>query len=132
MNGADLAQALEQALFDRLKAEVTLANVFQHVPDKQPPPVVIIGDMNVEEISGSKSGSRLDRVEFDIISLIRGPGRKPLNALQRQVRSALDGWRPADVTDVAFGTITFLDGNGLLIPDEVIYYGTQRFACLIQ
>ena len=131
MNGADLQQALEQALFDRLTAIVTLATVFQHVPDNTPPPVVIIGDMNAEEISGAKIGG-IDRIEFDIISIIHGPGRKPLNTLQRQVRSALDQWRPADVVDVSFGEISFLDGNGLLIPDEVIYYGTQRFACLVQ
>lgn len=132
MNSADLAQALEQALYDRLTAIVTLVNVFQHVPDNRPPPVVIIGDMNVEEVAGAKVAPSLERIEFDIISLVHGPSRKPLNALQREVKNALDRWRPAQVGDVVFGEVTFLDGNGLLIPEEVIYYGTQRFACLVQ
>jgi hypothetical protein len=127
---ADLQQALEKALFDRLTDQVTLARVFQHVPENTPPPVVIIADMSVSAAGGKSS--RLDRFEFDIVSLIKSDERKPLNALQTEVRAALDFWQPAAASGVEIGEIGFVSGDGYLLPDEAVYYGTQRFACFVQ
>jgi len=127
---SDLQQALEKALFDRLTAAVTLATVFQHVPENHAPPVVIIADMNVDD-QGSKDAP-LDRFEFEIVAVVHGPARAPLNALQAEIRAALDRWQPAPAGAVTFGAVSFLTGSGNLLPEEIIYYGTQRFACFVQ
>ena len=127
---ADLQQALERILYERLSATVTLARVFEHVPEGTPPPVVILADFSVTNL-GSKT-SAFDRFEFDIVSLVKGAERKALNALQVEVRDALDQWRPAPPLGVEVSQVNFVSGDGYLLPDEAIYYGTQRFACFVQ
>jgi hypothetical protein len=88
----DFSQTLDQQLYDRLQPRVTLAPVYQHVPQNTSPPVTIIADQFPEDIAG-KDGSA-QRIEFEIVNVIRGPARKPLNAAQQQVRDALHNWTP--------------------------------------
>jgi hypothetical protein len=123
--------ALEAALYARLTAQVTLAPVHQHVPDNLAPPVVIIGDINSENI-GAKDRPLL-RFDITIVSVVTGPGRKPLNAVQAEVLAALGQWMPAATADVAFGDLQFQTGSGRLLPsEEPIYYGEQVFVVIIQ
>jgi hypothetical protein len=126
----DFAQALDAAVFARLEPAVTLATVYQHVPQDTPPPVVIIGD--------SSEGEALDKdgnlvpCEFEIVSVVRGAAREPLNAVQAEVRTALHGWVPGVVDGVLFGDVRQVSRDAQLLPDGEHYYGTQRFAVLAQ
>lgn len=121
----DFSNAVEKALFDRLAATVTGATVFQYVPENQAPPVVIIGDVTFED-EGEKAAP-LYRYDVSIVCVVQGPGRKPLNALQAQVRDALDRWQPPASGGVLFGEIRISSASGQEIQGEQgpIYYGQQ-------
>lgn len=123
----DFQGAFEKALFDRLTQSVTKAQVHQHVPDNTVPPVVIIGDIGIEN-QGTKD-SPLLKFDVTIVSVVAGPSRKPLDAVQAEVLDALDGWRATNTAEVGFGELTFVNGSGRLLPsEEAIYYGEQTFS----
>jgi hypothetical protein len=126
----DLASALETAVFTRLTAQVTLGAVYQHVPEDTPPPVVIIADFFPEQ-SGGK-GDEFERFEFDIVQVIRGAARKPLHALQSEVKSALHLWKPADASGISIGEVQHLNSTAQLLPDGQNYYGSMRFLTFVQ
>lgn len=128
----DFQGALEKALYDRLTAQVSGAAVFQHVPENQAPPVVIVGDVDFED-EGDKDGQLL-RFSVQIVSIVAGPGRKPLNALQAQVRAALDRWTPTATGSVKFGEVRLSSGSGQEIQGKQgpIYFGQQTAAVYVQ
>lgn len=128
MTEVEYQAVLEDVWFDRLSASVTLAPVFQHVPEDTPPPVVILGDVSFEN-QGSKE-SPLLLFTIVILSLIKAHERKPLNKLQAQVDVAVTGWKPDPKDGVAFGDIMIGSGSGRLISTDdgsPVYYGEQIF-----
>lgn len=128
----DFQGALEKAIYDRLTDEVTLGTVFQHVPENTPPPVVIISDVDFEN-QGDKLGT-LMLFTVNIVSLVQGPGRKPLAALQAEVFAALHDWTPTATVSVQFDKIKVTSGSGQEIQaaQGPIYYGQQSAICFVQ
>lgn len=128
----DFQGALEKAIFDRLTDQITLGSVFQHVPENQAPPVVIISEADFDN-EGEKSGV-LVRFTVNIVSLVQGPGRKALNALQAEVFAALNEWTPTATDAAQFGTMQVLSGSGQEIQaaQGPIYYGQQSAICYVQ
>jgi len=128
----DYQGALEKAIFDRLTDEVTLGTVFQHVPESTPPPVVIISDADFEN-QGDKQGV-LMLFTVNIVSLVQGPGRKPLAALQAEVFDALNEWTPTATASVRFDKIKVTSGSGQEIQaaQGPIYYGQQSATVFVQ
>lgn len=128
----DYAQAVQQAVYDRLCAQVTLARVYQHVPQDTPPPVVFLGDIDFEN-EGSKAEPLL-RFSVQVMAVIAGPGRKPLNALMAEVFAALDEWRPDDTAAVAFGEVSLGAATVQEIQGEhgPIYFGQHSATLWVQ
>jgi hypothetical protein len=129
----DLAAALQKAVYDRLVAMVTLAPVFEHVPETQRPPVTFIADMSMEN-QGTKDDP-LYRFDLTIATFSPVRGRKALSAIQTQVRNGLDRWRPAAMTGATFGEIRLASEDAQQLATEggeVIYYGTQIFNGFVQ
>lgn len=126
----DFAAALETAVYTRLASQVTLASVYQHVPENQPPPVVIVADFFPEQFGGK--GDDSEQIEFDIVQVIRGAGRKPLHALQDEVRGALHNWKPADASGISISEIVHLNSRAQLLEDGQNYYGSMRFLAFVQ
>lgn len=128
----DFQGALEQALYDRLKAGVTLGQVFQHVPDAVPPPVVMIGDV-VFDNDGDKDAP-LFRFSVTLVSVVAGASRKPLGALQAQVFAALHDWTPATTAEVRFGTVSIEGASGreVQVPNGTVYFGHQTATIYVQ
>lgn len=120
----DLSLAVQDGLYEKLSANVTLAPVYQHTPDGTEPPVVIIGQ-DVFTAEGDKSG-RLERHTCEIITLVRGSSRKALYALQAEVYAALHG-EPITFAGATLSAPAFLDADDELLEDGKTYYGRQRF-----
>lgn len=125
----DFATALQKALYDRLVATIPGGDkrVFQHVPEKTPPPVVIIGDMNSDPRGGK--GDIADTWTVVIFAVTMGTSRSDNLALQTKVRAALGNWKPAATEEVIFGRIDWpaTDTNPVL--KDNIYYGTITLDC---
>lgn len=126
----DLASAVQKAVFDALDEAVTLATVYQHVPEDTPPPVVIIGEDDIDPTLGGK-GEQFERHEIRIICVARGPGKLPLRALQEEVRAALDE-RPIAASGALLSDPVILSTSDQLLPDGQTYYGEQRFLIFAQ
>lgn len=83
------ASAIEATAFTALSAGVTLAPVYQHVPQDTPRPVVIIGDIELEPLGGKgDDGDR--RGTLSIISVFEGEARKPMLDMQAEIEVALN------------------------------------------
>jgi len=121
----DFQSAVEKVIFDRLSTQVAGAPIFQHVPENKAPPVVIVGDVTIDD-EGEKDAALL-RFEVSIVCVVQGPGRKPLNALQAQVRAALDRWRPGATLAVQFGEVRIVatSGQEIQAAQGPVYYGQQ-------
>lgn len=127
----DLNTATQDAIFDALNipAVTTEAPVYQHPPDGAEPPMHVLGDFGVENIGGKGGG--LDRIEFEIITVIREQRRATLFERMAEVRQALE-----DVAITAPGVIlsppAFLASDDDISEDGVTYIGTQRFETIAQ
>ncbi|MGE3304285.1 MAG: hypothetical protein AB7M12_14365 [Hyphomonadaceae bacterium] len=129
------ASAIEAAAYAALTAGVTLSPVHQHVPQDTPPPVTIVGDIDLEPFqTKDQDGDRQGTLV--ITCVVEGEARKPLLDLQDEVEAALSGLRVE-----AGGWLllfTFQSSDGLLVADPVseeseggeTYVGTSRFNVL--
>lgn len=128
----DYQGAFEKVLYDRLRSQVTLGNVFQHVPDGVAPPLTIISDIDFEN-QGGKDGPLL-RFTAVLTSIIAGRSRKPLTALQAQVFGALDQWQPTATSAVQFGQVMIDAGTGQEVTSDggTVYFGQQTATCFVQ
>jgi hypothetical protein len=81
--------AVEGKTYTVLNAGVTGASVFQDVPDDQPLPVVIIGDLLSVPFAGADDPDR--RITLTIIVLVEGDERGPCTHLQDQIEALLAG-----------------------------------------
>jgi hypothetical protein len=106
-----------------------LAPVYQHAPNEAQPPLVLIADITCDG-EGAKGGG-LDRVTFDIITLIREPRRAALHELMAAVRARLEGAAMAG-TAVLMSPPEFQNDDDDLLDDGNTYAGTQRFALWAQ
>lgn len=81
--------AAEGQTFTVLHGGITGAAVFQDVPDDQPLPVVIIGDLLSVPFAGADDPDR--RITLTIIVLVEGDERGPCTDLQDQIEALLAG-----------------------------------------
>ena len=80
---------VEANTFAVLDAGITGASVFQDVPDDQPLPVVIIGDLLSVPFAGADDPDR--RITLTILVLVEGDERRPCTDLQDQIEELLAG-----------------------------------------
>jgi hypothetical protein len=127
----DIRTEVQDAIFARLNhASVTdLAALYQHAPNEAQPPLVLIADITCDG-EGSK-GAGLDRVTFDIITLVREPRRAALHELMAAVRDRLEG-AVMTGTAVLISPPEFRNDDDDLLDDGNTYAGTQRFALWAQ
>jgi len=117
-SATDLA---ELVTFERLRDQVTLADVFQDVPDDTAPPVVIVGDMEWDPFTDDPD--EVDkRITLRIVTVTAGDERAPCLAIVDEVEAALRGY---DVTRDGW-RLRYLapDSDAALIGDDSGYHGT--------
>ena len=120
----DLAIGLQQSIFDVLTAAVTLAPVLTHLDENFAYPFVLVGeDVTTDE---STKTERYERHEVTVSVCIQGASKKPLRAIQEQVRGALVGTSIA-AAGCAFSKPVLLTSNDKLLDDGATYVGTQQF-----
>lgn len=81
--------AIEAETYKALDAGVTGAAVFQDVPDDQPLPVVIIGDLLSVPFAGADDPDR--RITLTIAVLVEGDERGPCTDIQDEIEALLAG-----------------------------------------
>jgi hypothetical protein len=122
MSGA--GAAVEAATFDRLDQDVSLATVFQDVPEDTMPPVVILGDIGAEPFTNDPSDPDR-RVTLTITTITAGEERLPCTDIQDEVEASLGGLRVnRDGWALAFRC---LGSDAQLIGDASGYVGTTTF-----
>lgn len=119
--------AVESATFDRLDASVTLAAVYQDVPDNTPPPVVILGDLSWDPLTGDPDDPD-GRVGVIIKTVTDGDERAPCIEIQQEIEAALRGYR----IDHAGWQLAFrvLGSDAQLTDDALGYVGTTTIEVL--
>lgn len=83
----NLTEAVQGGVKAKLSAGVTLATTYIIVPEKTQPPVVVIAESDGEQVGGK--GANVESHAVRIITIVAGESRKPLFALQQQVKDAL-------------------------------------------
>jgi hypothetical protein len=127
---SEALSAAQAVAYAALSAGVTLAQVFQHVPEGTDPAqaVVIIGDIQADAESIASKDDQDKEITLSIVSVIKARGTKPLFAIQAQVEAALDkleasqgGW-----------TLHFIakDSEAILVGDGEIYVGKNNYTVL--
>ena len=127
----DFKYALQVALGEALEAaEAITIEVFQHVPEKQEPPFHVIDKMTVTPIGGKDGG--LDRIEVDVITEIRAPGREYLSPHMNAVRDTIDDQPLPVQAGVEFSIPRLIAEEDELLEDGQTYVGLQRFEVIAQ
>ncbi len=115
---------VEAAVFAALDQAVTLATVYQDVPQDAEGDLVIIGDMKSSRMPGKEESP--DRIVIvTIVGISFAEERAPLLAMQAQCDAALDG-----VTLEAPGWTLrgqFLDDDAVLAEDGSRYDGVASY-----
>mgnify|MGYP005985488007 CR=1 FL=1 len=81
--------AVEANSYDVLHGGINGAPVFQDVPDDQPLPVVIIGDILSVPFGRADDPDR--RITLTIVVLTEGDERRPCSEIQDQIEALLGG-----------------------------------------
>lgn len=116
--------AVEQMAFEVLTEAVTLAAVFQDVPDDYQDEVVIIGDLSAEPFTDDPDDPDR-RVTLTINTVTIGDERAPCSAIQAQVETALGIARDtANGWELIFRS---LGSDATLAGDGSGYVGTTTF-----
>lgn len=124
----EAGDAIEAVAFAKLTAGEIGAPVYQHVPQDEPPPVVIVGDIDVDAEPLGGKGDNDERVTLTVVTILQGEARKPLLAIQGKIKTTLNnrsfshgGW-----------TLHFLfaGSDGGLLDDGETYVGNSRFTVL--
>jgi hypothetical protein len=122
----DAKSATEATLYGELADAITGATVFQDVPEDEPYPLVVIGDMRSTPLAAKDDPDR--RITVEIVSIVSAEERAPLLELQRQVEAILDGKTfAADGWTLA---VSLEDDDALLAEDGSSYVGTSTFQVL--
>lgn len=118
------AATIEGIAFELLDAGVSLATVFQDVPEDTQPPVVILGDMSATPFTDDPDDQDR-RVSLTVTTVTAGEERLPCTNIQDEIEVALgrarvtrDGW------DLAFRS---LGSDAALTSDAAGYVGTTTF-----
>lgn len=134
---ADLKLAAQRALFAALDVSAVTGSaagltVWQHTPDDQQPPVVVLGEMSAENVGGKDGG--FDRIDFEVLSLVRAPGREFLTPVMTAVRGAVEGAALVSATAILSPPVFESDDDEILEEDgsNVTYMGRQRFSLFAQ
>jgi len=125
---SDAKAVTEAAVYEMLSAEVEGAPVYQDVPQDEPYPLVIVGDMKSSPLGAKGDPDR--RIDLVIIAMVAAEERAPLLALQQQIERILDGKRVE--VDGWTLSITFQDDDAVLAANEdgAAYVGTSAFEIL--
>lgn len=129
----DFVLAAQTAVFARLKASVALqaaAPSFEFVPEDTEPPMTILSRFTATPAGGK--GDRFDEIEFELLSVIREPGREFLTPAMAMVRDLIEGAALPSTLGVQFSGPVFLSQDDELLEDGQTYLGTQRFSLLAQ
>lgn len=140
----DLKLGAQQAVFDKLVGSVTLtgllggARIWQHPPEIDPddedakiePPLVVISDMSATAFGGKDGG--LDRIEVEIMSWVRAPGREHLTPIMTAIRDALEDQELTPPAGVLVSRPMFESDDDSLLEDGQTYEGSQRFSLFAQ
>lgn len=126
----DLLTATQDALFAALNVSAVTAHapVFQHVPEDQQPPMVIVGDM---EASPSDVWKGAEDHDVEIYTVFRGKGRRGVLTLMHAVRVALQAADLA-VAGVEFEKPDWQSSSTGAADDGVTYAGNQVFRITVQ
>ena len=121
------ANAVEKVSYDLLsEGEDIGAAVYQHVPQDTPPPVIIIGDLEVQPLALKEDPDR--RVSLTVLTITEAEERKSMLELQEQIESRMDGARiEHDGWILAF---TQVGSDAVLTPDGDGYVGTNSFTIM--
>lgn len=121
------ANAVEKVSYDLLSEGGNIgAAVFQHVPQDTPPPVIIIGDLEVQPLALKDDPDR--RVSLTVLTVTEAEERKSMLELQEQIESRMDGARiEHDGWILAF---TQSDSSAALTPEGDGYIGTNSFTIM--
>jgi hypothetical protein len=115
--------ATEIATFNALTAGVTLAPVYQHVPDGTSAPVVIVAELDGDDLDAKVSdGSKA--ISLTITSEYWGSARAPLLAIMDQVETTLDGAKLSQDGFTISLKQTSAEGRQV---GEKTYFGTNTF-----
>jgi len=117
---------LEEQIYAALSGAISGATVFQDVPENEPYPIVMIGDMASEPLATKDDDD--SRITVSIIALTSAEERAPVLALNEQVKDALKGSR-FHASGWTFAG-QYLSADAVIAEDGVSYVGTSSFAFL--
>jgi len=129
---ADLKLAAQAAIYGALNgaAVVTdLGPVFEYVPQDEEPPFTIVDRMSATP-QGGKDGA-FDLIEFDILTVVREPGREFLTPLMAAVRDTIEGATLVSAAAI-LSPPEFVGDEDELLEDGQTYLGRQRFSLFAQ
>jgi len=116
----------ELAIFDALTAGVTLAPVYQDVPDGTVAPVVILAELAGDPLGGKKSRSM--QLDMTITTEVWKESRKPILDLQDEVKTTLDGQKFVsggyEISPIFLGSEARQVATGQ-------YFGTSNFTVFV-
>jgi hypothetical protein len=125
----DLLTATKDALVARLQGAVG-APVFDHVPDGQQPPVVVLDRIDSEDAGGKDGG--LIRALVTVQVIAQGRSRDPFRAIVSAVRQRLDGFRPPATAQVLFGDIGVSSTSETTLGDGLTHLGDISAELFVQ
>lgn len=130
---ADFKLAAQAAIFAALKASAPLqaaAPTYEYVPAEIEPPMTILSRFAATPAGGK--GDRFDEIEFEVLTVVRQPGREFLTPPMALVRETIEGAALARANGVALSRPVFLSDDDELLEDGQTYLGTQRFSLFAQ
>lgn len=115
--------ATKSLLVERLGSGVG-APVFDHVPDGQLPPAVIIDQIESEPVA-AKEAATAQFLTVTIQIVAQGRSLDPFRNIVWLVRDRLDGWKP-DAPGLAFGNVVVGQTSETTIEDGLTHIGTVQ------
>lgn len=125
----DLVTPLKNAMVARLSGSVG-APVFDHVPDGQLPPVVIVDQIATDD-EGDKDGA-IWRATVSLQVVAQGRSRNAFRAIMADVRTRLHQWQPAAADGVLFGTCLVLSSGEQTLGDGLTHLGDVQTQLFVQ
>lgn len=124
----DCGATLQRVIYEVLDATLTDIPVFDHVPQDQAFPYVVIGEGDAGEFDTDTEVGQEHRPLIHIYD--RHRGKKIVKETQQAIRNALDN-QPLDLTpDANLVFIYYEFSEVYLDPDGLTYHGVIRFRAL--
>ena len=128
---ADLDGALQQAVYDRLTAQIIDVKTHQHPPQNVARPIILIAQITLVRDGGKDGG--LNRAVFSIQCETKGAGLAKLSELRGRTRAAIEGWQPAVTLGVLIAAPVLISSAGAIrFDDEDVYYGQDSYLTFLQ